>query len=428
MKRMLKTNLYSRRASVYVLVIGSSTLLAVIGLAALTGVRIQRKNLAGTHDFAEARVYAQSAVEIGMRIMTTDSEWRTNHSNGTWRTAQPMGNGTYSLEVVDPADSDLQDSKEEPVVITGIGMKGDAKHKVSVTLTSDQIGLSCLQVPLHTNGNITLTSVTAGPVAGVISSNGTITASSAVISCASEAVGAITGTSFSGSRTSPVPARTMPASSVFSYYSTRGTSIPISAIPYSTLPILSGVRTIERVLISSTSNPYGSTNSQGIYVINCGGSIIKIRECRIIGTLYVINPSSSSSVQDSVLMESTSANLPCLLVNGPIEINLSENSLSESSGSNANFNPVGTPYNGSTDGDTSDNYPSSIRGLVYVSGALNINGYLSLNGVIVAGGALSATGSMTLTYDNRFYNTPPPGFDNEPTLSILANSWRQSVN
>src|SRR5438093_1003010 len=125
-----------RRASVYVLVISSSTLLAITGLGALTAMRIQQRNNAGTNDFAEARFYARSAIEVGLRIVTSDSNWRSNYTNGNWKTNQTIGKGTYTLNVVDPNDGNLTNSMNDPFVITGTGMKGDARHQLSVTVTS----------------------------------------------------------------------------------------------------------------------------------------------------------------------------------------------------------------------------------------------------------------------------------------------------
>src|SRR5688572_21182618 len=99
--RTAKMKNRKRRASVYVLVLGSSTLLATMGLAALTATRIERKNLAGTTDFAEARIYARSAVELALHTMSTDPDWRTTKPNGAWRTNQNIATGKYTLEVND---------------------------------------------------------------------------------------------------------------------------------------------------------------------------------------------------------------------------------------------------------------------------------------------------------------------------------------
>jgi hypothetical protein len=62
------------------LVITSSMLLAIMGLGA-TRYFIARKNLANTTDFTEARFYALGH-QIGMNIISSDSNWRTNYANG----------------------------------------------------------------------------------------------------------------------------------------------------------------------------------------------------------------------------------------------------------------------------------------------------------------------------------------------------------
>ncbi|MBN1509957.1 MAG: hypothetical protein JW955_24140, partial [Sedimentisphaerales bacterium] len=141
-------NLQSK-GSVYLHVLASSLLVSVIGVGALLAVRIQARSCRLTRDCAEARVCAVSAIEMGLLHMKADSAWRTTWPNGTWMQDQPLGSGTFTLQGTDPQDGDLTDSPYDAVILTGIGARGLARHKVQVVVTPviEPIGAlsSCLQ-------------------------------------------------------------------------------------------------------------------------------------------------------------------------------------------------------------------------------------------------------------------------------------------
>ncbi|MHC5114615.1 MAG: hypothetical protein ACYTGP_09330, partial [Planctomycetota bacterium] len=74
-----------------------------------------------------------------------------------------------------------------------------------------------------------------------------------------------------------------------------------------------------------------------------------------------------------------------------------------------------TPWQGETDGDVDDTYPTVIAGIVYLTGNLQMgnNDSIITEGVIIAGGAViggSATSVLQVTYRDSFRLDPPPGF------------------
>ncbi len=410
---------HRRRGTVYLLVLGSATLLALIGVSTLTVNRIQRQAANGTNDLTEARFYARSAIENGLYIINNDSNWRYTRSTGDWRINQPIGSGTFTLQGIDPTDGDLTDSGNEPLLLTGIGMKGLARHKMQVLITSVQKGLSCVQVALDAGGSITLNSATVQKTGMTISTNGTCTATSSTVNCNAESASTITGGAYNGSTTAPVAARVMPPSTVFDYYVNHGTAINFSSIPSAD---------IQDVVISPSINPYGAqTNPKGIYVINCGGQQLRIEYARIIGTLVLINPRSDSEIRNSIAWEPAVANYPVLLVSGACQLNYTNTVLSESS-RNINFNPDGAAYSGSTNTDKLDTYPSLIKGLVYISGALTTSTYVTIDGVLVIGSTLTTSGTLDLTYRQTYYDDPPPGFEAPAQFTITPGGWTQGVN
>ncbi|UCD48765.1 MAG: hypothetical protein JSW27_14670, partial [Phycisphaerales bacterium] len=120
--------------SIYLHVLGASLLVTIIGLAALSAVRLQTRATQWAGDAAEARACAVSAVELGLLHVAQDPNWRTTWPHGAWLTDKILGSGLFALEGMDPRDGDLTDSEYEPLILTGTGSKGIARHRTQVTL------------------------------------------------------------------------------------------------------------------------------------------------------------------------------------------------------------------------------------------------------------------------------------------------------
>ena len=126
----------------YVYFLSAMMLISVIGLSALMATRIQVRSGEGTSDSTTARFYAQSAIELGLAMIQQDSTWRSSLGSGAWFTDQPIGAGTMSLESAIISDAD-GNSRNDPVVLIGTGVHGQATHRIQVTLgtLSDKGGL-----------------------------------------------------------------------------------------------------------------------------------------------------------------------------------------------------------------------------------------------------------------------------------------------
>ncbi len=404
------------------MVLSVSMILMIIGLSALLAVRIQRRGAEGGNDLGAASLYAQSAIELGMHWIESDSTWRTSRGEGYWAVNQPIGEGSFSLEANDLGSNKLLEASADTdsVLLTGTGFKSDARYKLQVTLTAQKQALSCLEVALHAGTIVDLDSATV-QCNQTISANDSITAVGASGTSDLEAVNSITPGGIVGQQTTGITPRVMPDSTVFDYYLTNGTTIDFVSIP-------SG--TIFRALLSPASNPYGpTTNPDGIYVIDCGGAKIMVKSSRIVGTLVVLNPRSDSGVWDTIHWEPAVANYPALLVNGVISFNFQNTTLSEAT-QGTNFNPPGTPYEGVEDTDMLDSYPSLIKGLVYVSGNADVSrNHPAFDGVLVVGNRLTVGRyDIDLTYQPTYFDNPPPGFAAPLRMIISPASWRQVVN
>jgi hypothetical protein len=240
-----------------------------------------------------------------------------------------------------------------------------------------------------------------------------------------EAVGTINGLGYQSSITPGITPRTMPDATVFDYYIANGTSITYASIPKS-----QGKTTLEKVVLSPAVNPYGLgvTNPEGIYVIDCLLGNLIIQSVRIVGTLVILDP-GVVTVTGCVNWEPAIANYPSLVVRGNVELAITNIALMEDPAVyNTNFNPPGTPYQGVSDGDKLDSYPSIIKGLVYASGNVTTKTYVTIDGVLVIGGTLTATNNLSLTYRSTFYDNPPPGFGGAPEMVISPGTWKQLVD
>lgn len=201
----------------------------------------------------------------------------------------------------------------------------------------------------------------------------------------------------------------------------------------------SDVKVLHRQVLSPARNPFGSmmTNSKGIYVIDCGGQKISIKNSRIVGTLVLLNQNEGGSeIAGSIHWAPAVAsadpavtNLPALISNKQLNLFFTNTALNESL-VNANFNPNGIPYNESQDSDKSDTYPSEIRGVIYTEKKIEIQNSPSITGVLVGHEDInSKNATVTLKYNALYFErNAPPGFQAAPTYYIVPNSYRQVVN
>src|SRR5689334_2848381 len=99
-----------RTGGVYVAVLGSAMIIALLGLCALIGQRIQNRLVSSSTDIRQAQLNASTAVELALLMIKQDTSWRTNNPNGNWFTNRSTGNGTCTANVVDPYDGSLSNN------------------------------------------------------------------------------------------------------------------------------------------------------------------------------------------------------------------------------------------------------------------------------------------------------------------------------
>ena len=193
---------------------------------------------------------------------------------------------------------------------------------------------------------------------------------------------------------------------------------------------MTGVQTC--ALPISGLNPWGATSSAGVYVIR-SSSNLTIRNTRIHGTLVVISPGKTVTVDNEVLLHPASPEYPVLLVDGNLELQFTggDGLLSEVAEA-TNFNAAGAPYNGISDGDAADVYPSEIRGLVHATGTVLIGQTIRVVGAVIANSnassdAIDINADAELLHDPSLVATPPLWYTQKVRMVPIKGSLRQVV-
>lgn len=220
-----------RRGSLYIAVALVALIVSLIGISTLAVIRIERRGRLANADAAAARLYARSAVELGLTRIASDPDWRFVYKQGAWVTDVPIGSGTYAIEGFDTTDGLLGNDPEHPVRLVGTGKKGKAVQKFELTLAPVNRGYTALKSALHAGHDLIVTGTTLD-CDQVSSANNNIGATSAQVLCDVQAVGSATGGAFNGEIETGVAARTMPdPAKLFDYYLARGTTISVSQLP-----------------------------------------------------------------------------------------------------------------------------------------------------------------------------------------------------
>lgn len=409
-----------RRGSVYIAVLAVSVMVITIALGAILAVRVQARSVDTLNDAADARLYALSAIELGRLWISQDSNWRSNRPSGAWVTNQSIGRGTLTLEAFDPVDGNIPSGLRDPLVLRGTGVKGQARQKLQVTLNAKPVPLPALRYALHTGGQLRVLSGKQLIAAGAtVSTNGSLRNDGIIVGNV-EAGTAVNVGIISGTVTLGAPPKAFPDPGVPEMYAAKGT-------------LINPGNTIDKQVLSHGRNPWGATNPNGVYVIRTT-SDLTIRNTRIYGTLVVICPGRKVTLDAQVLLQPYRPDYPVLIVNGNavFQYTSAGTPLSEAALS-TNFNPSGAPYQGSSDTDLTDQYPSEIQGLVHVTGTLSFPQSGVIRGAVICestalADAVDCAGVTEIVYDPNLYANPPEGYTVAVKMLVQPGSWQQCVD
>jgi hypothetical protein len=410
----------ARRGGIYIAILGASMLVTVLGVAALATVAVERLSAELSADMASARCAAESGVDLVMLVIQTDSTWRTSRSNGPWMAGLAVGDATVSVEVTDPGDSNLANRPTDSVLVKATGRKGQAVHIVQVLVKASGDPIDALKMAVHTAGQLHVNSGATLSTTGAPSSTNTTLANEGTIKGSAECLAALPIGTITGSLTLLAPSKAMPAASTRTLYAGLGT--PITPPP----------STIDKVVLGPGVNPYGPADPDGLYVISTA-SDLTIRNTRLYGTLVVRCPGRKVVIDQTVLLQNYRADYPVLLIDGDLVVQLDSSAQLSEAVQGTNFNPVGAPFQGSSDIDILDSYPCQIQGLVHVTGTVTISGSAKVIGAIIAessalSDAVAAKNAPEVVYDPKLATNPPMGYMKSVRMSIVPGSWVQLTN
>lgn len=398
----------SRRGSAYVLVLGAAMIVAMIGVGGAIASRAARKAAQLDSDGSALSHAAVGALRAAAGNAQNSIAWRS-----AAKTAAPLSLSVDGIAIsttaTDPDDADLSNDLTGRVTLLATAMKGQARRMVSMTLSPDDTLSDALGSALHANGNITVSTGAILMSTGRVSSNGTVTGGTIRADVA--AAGSIAAT-VTGTQTALASALTMP-SALEARYEAIGTTIPLSSF--------SG-RKIDKNVLGPGKNPFGSTNPLGVYVIDCAGNDFEVRDSRLNCTLVLKN-CSKLTLTNTVLWTAPRADWPLVICSGPVHSDMVASNLSEVT-TGTNFNPTSMAYQGSTDSDKTDSYPSMLQGIVYSASDFSINsGVCTLEGAAIIGGEAKLVGSASLRIRAKC-DSAPPGFAKREYTADLTSLAR----
>lgn len=405
-----------RRGSVYLLVMAVGVALTSLGIAGLALVRAERAATARADGAQRARLAAQSALEAAISVVSADAPgttWRAGAPTSKLFSAMSIGDASCSALVSDVSGGNLSTCNANRFRITASAGVSGAEQSISAEFVPVAQAYPVMQRAMWSGGAMSLGGTLYADTG--IGSNTSVTASGATVN-ATVAAPSVTGSTYKGT-TMIVSATTMPDATAISAWAALATPISFASLS-------SGK--IENVVLSGGFNPYStSVNSAGLYVIDCAGQTITIRNCRINATLIILNPGAGSQITKSVLMEPYYRSYPVLLVSGSMTIAMDSADLTEI-GLGSNFNPASAPYRGVADSDQADSYPSEIYGLTYISGNLTVNTNSTFEGVVLVGGTVSASGTVTVR--GHPPEVPVAGFSQITGFKMRRSTLARQVN
>ncbi len=191
---------------------------------------------------------------------------------------------------------------------------------------------------------------------------------------------------------------------------------------------------LDKIVLAPGVNEYGGgVNADGVYYINTGGNDLAIKNSRIHGTLLIdVGSDKSVYISDECFIHPYRDDFPTLIIKAEtVELKVISNGGSDrldEGDKGHNFNPSGAPYEGQTDGDQNDSYPSEIRGLVHVIGDVSFPDQVltRVHGVLVVDGELNVDKPCEFIHDRSLMTNPPLGYTDDPTstdMIIEAQSW-----
>ena len=377
-----------RRGSAYVMMLACAVIVTAITLGGIALNKAQRDVYQAQDEIRRARQAAASGLEASTQILMPTVDARRSFDDPEGLPKQ-IDNVDLAYDIIDASDGDLTDDITQAIDVTVEARVGSARQMITGRMTPRLTPIGMAKYGLAATAAVKLTSTKVDVAAGVYSGTG-VTALSANIWAPVFSPENMTGSTYMDTTTRVSVASAVDTSDP-TELCTEATRISYNAIP--------GGR-IDKAVLSPTINPFGAaTNPRGIYLIDCGGQRLRIRDSRIVGTLIVLNAKADSDWEGGVSLSSYDPRLPAMVWLGDLTVATDGADFTETAAV-VSFNPTGAPYLGQSDTDKTDQYPSLVTGTMVVIGDLTIDGSLSVDGrVMVVGNVVASNATIRVRED-----------------------------
>lgn len=418
----------ARAGYLYVAVLFTSLIVAgsIATAISLDTTRLKTENAHA--DRASALRLAESELHRVAVQLSSDPNWRTNHADSavsSWNDhGATAGDNVASVRYqLSDSDGDLSDDPLDATRVVAHARFGSAQAAVSVELETGFAPLDLLRYGVTSFDDIEFVYgaalVSERPI-------------QVVDDCKTFSWGAITTSKLECNDQILVPVRgdisgssvQAPTINVVDQYVDQGTQINLASLPW-----FNSVRTIRNVVLSPGQNPYGEQNENGIYWINAMGAQINIRDCRIKGTLAILN-AYKVRVTGAVDWTYPSGPGAILVSNSVIELDDLAPVLSEVT-TGVNFNPATTPGRGNQSNTlVTEEFASQLKGIIFTTNDFYV-------GPTTNGDAVKLTGLLMARDIVLFHNlwvqsldevmtTVPLGFVDPMPMRFRSGTFRRA--
>lgn len=420
-----KTQLAFRRGYTYIAVMMTAVAVASLAMSSAWIAREIHLEQTAADEAFELASEADSAIELALARIATNSSWRETHVHNTEYGPFALGNVNLFYRLLDRSGN-IGTGRLRDITVIGIARRGSSSYAVQVDATPAGSALTCLNHGIAVDSNSSLSYRTTWVTNGGIYSKGNISLEwEASMTGPIQSSGTISGVFLNGTLTARVAEASFANASTLQRYVAEATNIPISSLPRSS----SNIPQFRNCLLSPNHNPFGGNlNSNGVYRIDCQNLQIQIENCRILGTLILENIGTDSRLNQNVLIQPAVPNYPSLLINGTLRINSRWGNFSEAT-LGVNLNPSGAPYQGLTNDTTTDIYPARIEGIYYCFGETYFmwQSELEVEGIFVSSSLNlnESASSLRVNYDAAIASNPPPGFRQDTRMLPIRGTYRR---
>lgn len=417
-----------RRGGAYVLVLGVTTMVAVLGVGGVLAQRAQLESRTRLAEMAAARGAAIASLEWGMQWLADTSDWRSQLSSSPLIPSPPIDGANITILALaeDGTPLDASDTSES-VRLGATASVGKAIQHYRVVLRPRTTPDPLLSKAIVSKEDVVFEDGSflhaTAPLRARKAEASSADVYADVVVSSDYRGGTYHGTTDDSATKPDVPVL---LSDDLELLFRTATVINARALPQD-----GGTYWLSGALGPGVNTAGGSANADGIYLINGQGEPVGIRGLRLLGAVAIYNVHRDTIVIDgSNDLDAGSTGLPVLVINGDLASTMRTAPLAETD-AGVSLNPVGMPdADGSTDKDTGDTFPSRIRGVVWVDRSVAIAWPgVMIQGVLIARQSVNVKEHATVRIAELegLQEAPPAPFRNSG-LMIDQATWTRVVD